>query len=705
MVMQACRKHVEHRKDLQDPSPPSDLRRLRFARCCTTPWSKPAAAFPHSFVQFVSPADMERVPEGPPAKKPRPNNVEGRPAPKWPAATLAAGRMASAAHSGMAARPAQIAVAAQTAAGSGNNPSSLAPTLVPTAIDDPVPGVAVLPTAAGSTAAVELREELAEAFLLNEMSGTRVRRIMERCTRAGAAGVADLAACGAGGRLPGNVHRDLIRGLRRGTPWPAFYYTEIPVLDSRTQTAQRARHPFLLPHEWLAAVVRRQGGSCDPFVAKEDSHPHFYQHVQKLAGQLQFSPAACICLGMHGDGVPFGRAGDSLECFSFNLPCSAAKAAVRIPFTVVQKRYMVKRETFEAILEVMKWSLQMLALGRWPEARHDGTPFTPDDKKRAKAAGQSLNCHGLLVELRGDWCFFKQCFNFPAWNSQSGLCWRCKATPSNYRDCGSNASWRLDRLGPLEFLKKMIEEGGRPSVLFSAPGVHPGLANPDWMHAADLGITADAAGNILLELADFLPGPSRAARTAVLWAELQEWYRTTGTPYKLDILVPELFIQPKKAPKLRAKAAVVRHMVPFLQATCSRHWSGGTTHQRTVCSLTGYLAACYACLEAFDAEKLAANCRKFALLLVALEQEAQALSPGTRRWRVKPKLHLFQELCEMVAAEKGSPRLFWCYRDEDFGGFLQKMSGLRGGRNTNGRTAGNTLVRFVSLHQLPVEAS
>ena len=43
-------------------------------------------------------------------------------------------------------------------------------------------------------------------------------------------------------------------------------------------------------------------------------------------------------------------------------------------------------------------------------------------------------------------------------------------------------------------------------------------------------------------------------------------------------------------------------------------------------------------------------------------------------WRVKPKLHLFLEMC----AEDCTPSLSWTYRDEDFGGSISRQSKMKG---------------------------
>ncbi len=86
--------------------------------------------------------------------------------------------------------------------------------------------------------------------------------------------------------------------------------------------------------------------------------------------------------------------------------------------------------------------------------------------------------------------------------------------------------------------------------------------------------------------------------------------------------------------------------------------------------------ACYASLSSqtpFNAEELANNSRRFALLYVSLEEH---YGPDVKDFRVKPKLHQFQEMCEMGHS---NPSQSWTYRDEDFGGYGAATARRKGG--------------------------
>ena len=72
---------------------------------------------------------------------------------------------------------------------------------------------------------------------------------------------------------------------------------------------------------------------------------------------------------------------------------------------------------------------------------------------------------------------------------------------------------------------------------------------------------------------------------------------------------------------------------------------------------------------------------------------------GGDAWKVKPKLHLFQELLEFTAVEAGNPRNFWTYKDEDWGGWLAKRGARRGGASWAANVSLNLVNRFRALTQ------
>ena len=64
----------------------------------------------------------------------------------------------------------------------------------------------------------------------------------------------------------------------------------------------------------------------------------------------------------------------------------------------------------------------------------------------------------------------------------------------------------------------------------------------------------------------------------------------------------------------------------------------------------------------------------------------------TLLWGLKPKLHLFQELCENAQT---NPSLSWTYSDEDFGGTLSALATRRWGQHPH--SSGQNCVNIISV--------
>ena len=93
---------------------------------------------------------------------------------------------------------------------------------------------------------------------------------------------------------------------------------------------------------------------------------------------------------------------------------------------------------------------------------------------------------------------------------------------------------------------------------------------------------------------------------------------------------------------------------------------------------------------------MAHHSRTFALLQVALETHAE--QHNSLNWYVKPKLHMFQEMCEFGSTR---PATCWTYRDEDFGGSVASYAWRRGGALTAVSVSSMVLIKFRAKHNVP----
>ena len=200
----------------------------------------------------------------------------------------------------------------------------------------------------------------------------------------------------------------------------------------------------------------------------------------------------------------------------------------------------------------------------------------------AKMAGSALGVHAGLLQIRGDWAFYKEVFAFPSWAARK-CCWRCGATNSpglecDFRDATLNAAWRAHRYRRHEFIFVQRASGICPSTLFQSPGVSVDMVMIDWLHTMDQGVLADIIGNVLWDALPLMGVRSRSEQVKVLWAMVKTYYAEAKVQNKLDNLTEEMIKVPGKAPKQRGKAAQARYLLPFATrlaesfADMDQHW-------------------------------------------------------------------------------------------------------------------------------------
>jgi hypothetical protein len=146
--------------------------------------------------------------------------------------------------------------------------------------------------------------------------------------------------------------------------------------------------------------------------------------------------------------------------------------------------------------------------------------------------------------------------------------------------------------------------------------------------------------------------------------------------------------------KLRTKAGECRALIPF-GAALAKELENGDPHRCAVAHLMNHLEEISVLVTyvPYQAERTAQTCKRFALLYTALEKEAWD-HEDSLAWRIKPKLHLLQELLEYTALDAGSPSRYWTYMDESWGGWLATTGARRGGANNPSQVSLNLIQRF-----------
>ncbi len=546
-------------------------------------------------------------------------------------------------------------------------------------------------------------------WLTNKESAKELQELAQKSSNAGAKGVSDIASIGKSGELQKNMARDLKRGVRRkfASKMPPLYYAEIPCWDDDVGMCNNISIPFLLPFEMIYKFLQDNVLSiailCNVMVGTAlESIKH------SVCERLQIDdPSRHILLGLHSDGVPSQKSGASIEVQSFNFP--NLPHCERNLWGVLEKRFFCRcgcagRHTMDKIFELLVWASEHAWLGTFPSQRHDKQPWLKSDAWRQSMAGKIMGFTASFVEARMDWMAVKQVFSFGGWNAKR-MCFKCRATQPNgeapYTDVSSSALWRHMRLTMRAFFKELAEKHIDPSPLFSLPGFILDFIIIDVLHSVDLGCAADAAGSFFYELlhngGGFLTGRTVLKRVQDLWAMVRRLYKQHKTPNRLQALTKDMICKKKanSKPKLKAKAAEMRHLVPIIVEIAKEyHARIGTRKSKAIVDLFSRLLAFYMSIGTSDFDPVVTETaiQEFALLYKALVD----CKEGSQCWYMKPKLHLMQEL-SLHCHDCGDPANYWTYKDEDFVGLIAIMGSSKGGCRAPASVPENIFVRYCAL--------
>ena len=545
-----------------------------------------------------------------------------------------------------------------------------------------------------ATGAKRLRSGLHDIFLGNELSASKVHYLAQAGHDARLDHLRDLAlAAGRSNKSKKNLHRNMLKAFLKRSQWPGLYYAPVRVWSLKQMREVTVQLPFQLPHELLHALASKNATSV--LADQRGMTASTKAHVAGAAAALGLPAEELISFGIWGDGVPCNwDRSQAVDMFTLYMPgLPPGKQELRLPICGLNRKFVVASHTFDDICAIIAWSFQQCALGTMPSCRHDGSQFNCTDSKRKKMAKKTFP-KAILAEVKGDWAFYKQCFRYPQQNERGGICFRCEASPGNYKDCSLQADWRVNRLDHWALMGRFLARGIEISPIFDCPFIKSTCFQMDWLHVADLGISPNFLASLLLLLLPNFDGRNVAGRCSAMFGSLQQWYKDNGIESKLDQLTPSMLKTPKKPPHLRGKGAEIRALVPWVHSLAQSLLRDDDLEEQSAKAAMSHLNNCYSLLsqESYSSASLQEQSRKFALLYVGLE----GLKPD--RWHVVPKLHWFQEMCEMVPVR---PSGVWNYRDESFGGYLASLCKLRGGHNTPIAAGKVMLLKFQARHQIP----
>ena len=323
------------------------------------------------------------------------------------------------------------------------------------------------------------------------------------------------------------------------------------------------------------------------------------------------------------------------------------------------------------------WELYALVEGRLPLKSEFGKPFSTQSRG-GYVGGEWGRTHKVcLMQLKADNAWYVEGLGLRPWNSLVHMCPWCRASRdgfSTWKDFSFRAAWLGQCRGHVEFVQDMRDsEGGgfghglpfsfRP-VLTQAPYFSWDMVMLDWMHCADLGIIGYELGEILWTILPRLAPVrtrywmvNRQRGLQVLKARLARYYANNRQKTRLPLRRLTLRkIKVKRHPKLKAKAAQARGLVPFVEELA-----------KEFCGVDGQLGEDpFKCIW-----HLARICELASRRELTAEELLQWRVLATHHmfvytkcgFRTYPKHHFFMHLAAQVH-RCGVPRTFWNYADE-----------------------------------------
>ena len=491
----------------------------------------------------------------------------------------------------------------------------------------------------------------------------------------------------------------------KSSEWPRPKPFQVPLLN-RTGEVQELPLAFLLPHELILALIGhgRRPNAEATLVALQEVDGLDSTCATHIAGVNAEWGVQSIPISLWQDGVPFNwDRSESLEVYSLAFPgmTQPGESGCRFPITVIP-HHMCCKATHQRVWEILAWSFTYMSVGQCPP---DG-PCGQDYKHHL--AGQPLGFHAAICEFKGDWKMMSEIVGLPTWNNKQGICWRCSMTLDKLHEVGEEATWRQpqSRLSHGDLLLQ-LQRKGPVCGIFSFPGFTSKLFRMDWLHAADLGITAKFFGAMLhLCIGLAIYGRNQEQRLAVVWKDMLAWYDSQAATNllvknnRLKVLPLKRFKQDKKRPCLKASGGQIRALVPYF-LKLAQSWPLQDIPQDLVPEVElvqGAMADLERCYQTLSksygpgaSSDLKCHSIRFAEQLVRLSVLKEA------RYSLPPKLHMWLELC----AEGANPSLSWNYREEDFGGCLASMARRKGGRESGLATSMNCLQGFMLKQPLP----
>ena len=155
---------------------------------------------------------------------------------------------------------------------------------------------------------------------------------------------------------------------------------------------------------------------------------------------------------------------------------------------------------------------------------------------------------------------------------------------------------------------------------------------------------------------------------------LLAWYKANKVDSRIKGKITRDRIKTSSSwPKLKAKGAATRHVIPFCLELARKHLDVRRIALcQVLCSFYDLLNEQGMFLDEEAKRRMPDLGRRVCGLFAQLSSEA--LLANRKSWKMTPKVHLLLHLCEWQAPGQGNPRFSWTYSDEDLVGTMVEVA-------------------------------
>lgn len=279
----------------------------------------------------------------------------------------------------------------------------------------------------------------------------------------------------------------------------------------------------------------------------------------------------------------------------------------------------------------------------------------------------------VLWSIMGDLDYLANVLKLPRFSSASNPCSLCRCTgtgPLTWTDNRATAPW-INCCWNFTDWKNWADRSRCP--LFDLPGLSVLAVCLDYMHSKYLGLDQYLFGSVLFLLTHaVMGGPTPQNNLDTAWNFIKAFYKEHKTPCQYQYLNKlSMFVRRSGFPKLRGKAAEIRHLGPALLSLWNSHCNPNLLVHRRI----SLVLKCNVQMESiltehrydFSLPPQAAAAFKHAAFSMAQLQTQLAehfLDSDVPLFDITPKTHMVMH-CALLAGSI-NPRVVWCFAGEDF---------------------------------------